>query len=150
MLQGPNPDRVIRSLRDQSSFVFSRPVYNYLELKGIESDVYLDLFVHMMRYIYPCIPTNEGVANAGGWLFVPFTIDAVYLPDQLHDLCSQTTLAWPEVYKTHPSWANEDNKAKLTLVVRGNTTFFITLARHCWPLGKLANNNAFNNHPENL
>ena len=81
---------------------------------------------------------------------MPFSIDAVYYPDQLEELCIGTTLAWPSVYRTHASWANDPSKRKLTLVIRGTLGFYKHLAMHCWPLGRLGNNNAFELHPENL
>ena len=149
MLRGYN-DYHARKLKDLNSFTCSRPIYNYLDLHGIKVDQYLDLFIWVMKYIYPFFPAEDLKNQERCWRFVPFIIDAVYHPEQLRDLCAQTAQAWPEVYKTHPSWANKNDEAKLTLVIRGNVNFFTCLARHCWPLGKLANSDAFINHPENL
>ena len=88
MLQGRDVDKQVKLLKDRTSWMWSRPIFDYIERHNIPLDAYLDLFIHLMRFLYPCIPTCDGAARAGSWLFLPFIIDAVYLPDQLRDLCA--------------------------------------------------------------
>ena len=142
-------DHGYENLKDLSSFQYVQPLWDRIKDEKIKPDDYLSLFLRVMKYLVPIFP-KDTLANHHIHHYLPFTIDAVYYPGQLQDLCTQTSQAWPSVYEEHPSWVKEGNKRDLTLVIRGTLTFFQYLARHCWPLGRLGNNNAFSNHPENL
>ena len=73
-------------------------------------DDHLLFFTKVMSYLWKFFPRDYEL-DPEDYLFLPFTLDAVYNTERLHDLCSQTSQTWPEVYKSHPSWANPVDKS---------------------------------------
>ena len=77
-----NADKV--RLNDVSSYIRYQPIKTRLEKSRIPIDEHLELFLQVMKYLFIFFPKEVTPAF---YQLVPFTIDAVYLPERLRELC---------------------------------------------------------------
>ena len=116
---------------------------------GVTIDDHLAVFIRLMRYLYPFFPADPAEGASETLWYLPFTVEVITAADRLERYCEHVVTAWPEVWRSHPAIVKTVLE-KPVVVVTGTLHFFDVMARHTWPLGKLARGNAFWERPENL